>query len=80
MANRAIAGFTQSFWNADDNCLFDVIRAGYTDRRIRPNQLFALSLPYPLVVRSKGESILQIVERELLTPMGLRTLARGEAA
>lgn len=79
MANRAIAGFTQSFWNTDENCLFDVIRTGYTDRRIRPNQLFALSLPYPLVIRSKGESILQIVERELLTPMGLRTLACGEA-
>lgn len=78
MANRAIAGFTQSFWNTDEHCLFDVVRPGQADRCIRPNQLFALSLPYPLVIRSKGESILQAVERELVTPMGLRTLARGE--
>ena len=79
MASRAIAGFTKSFWNAEDNCLFDAIRPGYADRRIRPNQLFALSLPYPLVTRGKGESILQIVESRLLTPMGLRTLAPGDA-
>ena len=79
MANRAIVGFTQSFWNGNQNCLFDVIRAGYADSCIRPNQLFALSLPYPLLIRSKGEAMLKVVERELVTPMGLRTLAQGES-
>jgi len=71
MATQAITGFTGSFWNPDTACLYDLIG----DPSIRPNQLFALSLPYPLVIRSKGESILDVVERDLLTPMGLRTLA-----
>jgi len=76
MANQAISGFTNSFWNPDKSCLNDVIG----DSQIRPNQLFALSLPFPLVIRSKGELILETVERTLLTPMGLRTLAPGEAS
>lgn len=73
MANQAIAGFTQLFWNEDEGCLCDLVG----DPTVRPNQLFALSLPYPLVIRSKGESILQVVERDLLTPVGLRTLRPG---
>ncbi|MBM3758629.1 MAG: hypothetical protein FJW36_00115 [Acidobacteria bacterium] len=71
MANQAIDGFTRSFWNPQEGCLFDLLG----DPSIRPNQLFALSLPFPLVIRSKGESILSVVERDLLTPNGLRTLS-----
>jgi predicted glycogen debranching enzyme len=78
LANRAIAGFTRSFWNESKGCLYDCIRPGYADPRLRPNQLFVLSLPFPLVIRSKGESILQTVEQKLLTPYGLRTLAPDE--
>jgi predicted glycogen debranching enzyme len=74
MANQAIAGFTASFWNVEKGCLFDVLG----DAQIRPNQLFALSLPFPLVTRAKGEAILRVVESKLLTPMGLRTLAPEE--
>jgi predicted glycogen debranching enzyme len=76
LANNAISGFTESFWNQDKGCLYDIIG----DPAIRPNQLFALSLPYPLVIRSKAESILEVVERDLLTPMGLRTLAPSDPA
>ncbi|WP_031495714.1 amylo-alpha-1,6-glucosidase [Bryobacter aggregatus] len=78
MANRAISGFTRSFWNPSKACLYDVIRPDFADGRVRPNQLFALSLPFPLAIRSKAESILQVVDQQLLTPFGLRTLAPGE--
>lgn len=75
MANRAIAGFTERFWNPQRGCLYDVLGSD----QIRPNQLFALSLPYPLVIRSKAESILHVVERDLLTSKGLRTLSPRDA-
>ena len=75
LANRTISGFTTYFWNEERGCLYDTIRPGIRDGRIRPNQLFALSLPYPLVVRSKAERILSLVEEHLLTPYGLRTLS-----
>ena len=78
MANHAIAGFTASFWNRTAGCLYDVIRDDGWDDKIRPNQLFALSLPFPMVIRSKAESILEVVERDLVTPTGLRTLAPHE--
>jgi predicted glycogen debranching enzyme len=74
LANRMIEGFTRKFWNVRRQCLFDVLG----DEAVRPNQLFALSLPYPLVIRSKGEAILRRVEEELLTPVGLRTLSPAD--
>lgn len=74
-ANRAIGGFTAKFWNEERGCLRDTL----TSDAVRPNQLFALSLPYPMVIRSKAEAVLQVVERELVTPVGVRTLAPGEA-
>jgi predicted glycogen debranching enzyme len=76
LANRAIASFTTLFWNQEKRCLYDVIRLGFRDPKVRPNQLFALSLPYPLLIRSKAEQLLQVVESELLTPFGLRTLSK----
>lgn len=79
LANRTISGFTMYFWNEERGCLYDTIRPGIRDGRVRPNQLFALSLPYPLVVRSKAERILEVVEAELLTPYGLRTLSPQDA-
>src|SRR5262249_7469757 len=48
------------------------------DARIRPNQVIALSLPFPLVSPGRARSILRVVERDLLTHVGLRTLAPGE--
>src|SRR5262249_62200768 len=55
-------------------CLCDV--AG--DPSIRPNQLFAISLPYPLIDGDRAASVLGVVEERLLTPVGLRTLDPGD--
>jgi predicted glycogen debranching enzyme len=59
--------------------LYDVIdvegRAGVVDAALRPNQLFALALAPSLVPPERARAILDLVERTLLTPLGLRTLA-----
>jgi len=65
----ATAAFERSFWNG--RYLSDVVG----DDRLRPNQLFALSLPYLCVSPEQGKAMLEIIESELLTPVGLRTLA-----
>ena len=76
LAELARASFHGLFWNEAGNCLFDYINpAGEPDAAVRPNQIFALSLPYPIITGSRGRSIVEIVERELLTPYGLRSLS-----
>ena len=51
---------------------------GSAHEALRPNQLLALALPFPVVGRRRGRAVLQRVARELLTPVGLRTLAPGD--
>ncbi len=50
------------------------------DARIRPNQLFSISLPFPLLDRGRAKSVVTVVHDKLLTAVGLRTLARDDAA
>lgn len=76
LAELARASFHGLFWNDAGNCLFDYINpAGEPDAAVRPNQIFALSLPHPIVTGPRGRAIIEIVERELLTPYGLRSLS-----
>jgi predicted glycogen debranching enzyme len=77
-AERVADAFGRAFWNPRRGCLFDVVGPDGSDDRIRPNQLLALSLPYPLLTPEQRRSVLTVVERELLTEVGVRTLARGE--
>ncbi len=77
---RGRAGFAR-FWNAGRGCLYDVIDVGggdTCDPSIRPNQLFALSLPYCALERQHTGAVLDTCARELLTSHGLRSLAAGE--
>lgn len=74
MASRVEQAFGQAFWNEKCQCLFDVVRDGWGDPAVRPNQIFALSLPHSPLDREKQRSVLTIVERQLLTPYGLRSL------
>jgi glycogen debranching enzyme len=67
--------FGQVFWNERLGCLYDVVGETGGDPTIRPNQIFALSLPLPLIVGDRARSVLDTVERKLLTPVGLRSLA-----
>jgi glycogen debranching enzyme len=65
------------FWNESEQCLYDVVDEE-SDGSIRPNQIFAISLHHPLITGEKAKSILNVVERELLTPFGLRTLSHKD--
>ena len=66
--------FQTTFWNEELHCLYDCVDDEFKDASIRPNQIFALSLPYPLLAGDKALSVLQTVKERLLTPVGLRSL------
>ena len=77
-ALRVEGSFRAKFWNARQNCLFDVLAPEGPVEKIRPNQIFASSLPHGLLETPQQQAIVRVVERELLTSVGLRTLARGD--
>jgi predicted glycogen debranching enzyme len=74
LAQTALGSFNEQFWSTETNCLFDVVDGSRKDVSIRPNQVIALSLGYPMISGDRARSVLDVVERELLTPFGLRTL------
>jgi len=76
-ANATRDSFQRKFWNEQKGCLYDVLGAA-NDASIRPNQLFSVSLPFPLLDRERAQSVVSVVRNELLTPVGLRTLAPGD--
>jgi predicted glycogen debranching enzyme len=75
LADKACDSFNQLFWNEATGCLYDVIDGDTRDASIRPNQVIAISLTYTMVSNERSRSILNVIERELLTPRGLRTLS-----
>ena len=80
---RGRAAFVERFWNEELGRLADVVDVdhipGTRDDRFRPNQILAVGgLPVPLVDGKRGRRIVDAVERHLLTPVGLRSLAPGE--
>ena len=77
-AIRVARTFTDGFWDASSGRLFDVLLPAGPDRRLRPNQIFAVGLPFPLLDGERQRSVVRAVEKALLTPVGLRTLAPGE--
>jgi predicted glycogen debranching enzyme len=76
-AAAVLASFQTHFWNSQRQCLFDVVAPGGNDGSIRPNQIFAASLPYALLDPQRARSMLHVVNQNLLTPLGLRTLEPG---
>lgn len=77
-AQRVRDSFRAKFWNARRSCLFDVLAPEGPVEKVRPNQIFAVSLPHGLLDLSTQQAVVRVVERELLTPVGLRTLERGD--
>ena len=56
-------------------CLYDVLEPGGADPSIRPNQIFAVSLDYTMLNKESSRRIVEVVNRDLVTPYGLRTLS-----
>ena len=76
LAKKCKKAFEEKFYNPKTKCLYDVLGDG----KIRPNQLFALSLTYPIidVDSERAKNIINVVEKKLLNNYGLKTLAKGE--
>jgi predicted glycogen debranching enzyme len=69
------ASFNRRFWNPSAGCCYDVLDESGSDPSIRPNQLLAISLPFPVLIESRHEPVLEVVRKLLMTPFGPRTLA-----
>ena len=76
LADMCKASFNDKFYNIRTKCLYDVLGDG----KIRPNQLFALSLTNPIIEPNSdiAKSVIEVVEKKLLNAYGLKTLAKGE--
>ena len=75
-ARQAAASFNARFWNDRTGYLFDVVDGEHgDDPACRPNQIFALSLDHPALSPDRWRPVFDAVTRELLTPLGLRSLA-----
>ena len=85
LADLAEASFLARFPGPATGGLADVVDAdgvpGRIDRRVRPNQIFAVGgLPFPLLTGTAARQVVDLVEAQLLTPLGLRTLAPDDPA
>jgi predicted glycogen debranching enzyme len=77
-AERAYRSFNERFWNPATGYLFDVVDGEHgNDAACRPNQVFAISLPHAVLDRSRWEAVMNVVTQQLVTPVGLRSLAPG---
>lgn len=76
LAENCKRSFQEKFYNKRKKCLYDVLG----DSKIRPNQLFSLSLTYPVIEPNSemAMNIMNVVEKKLLNNYGLKTLAKGE--
>lgn len=72
-AEKVKESFNNKFWNEDTECLYDVVD-DYDDK-IRPNQIWAISLPYTMIDKDKAKKIVQTVYKHLYTCYGMRTLS-----
>ncbi len=80
-ADRARQSFNARFWCAERGWLYDVIDGeGVDDASLRPNQLFAVALPHPVLTEKHWPAVVNACQQQLLTPVGLRSLGPHEAA
>ena len=67
--------FIEAFWDQESRYLADCVRDGRRDMSVRPNQVIAVSMFHSPLTSEMIKSVLDVAERELLTPMGLRSLS-----
>jgi len=74
-AERIADSFRRCFWFEDGRYLYDCVTDNFKDTSIRPNQILAVSLPFSPLDARQQKAVVDCVEKELLTPYGLRTLS-----
>jgi predicted glycogen debranching enzyme len=80
IAEKTKESFGEKFWNARMGCLYDVVGEGESDDSLRPNQILAVALDFGMLDVARNQKIVNVVQRELLTPYGLRTLGRDDSS
>jgi len=70
--------FNRLLWNDKGGYLYDVVNGGPPDASIRPNQIFAVSLPHTMLSPERARAVVETVQQHLLTPYGLRSLAPSD--
>ena len=74
-AEMAKKSFVEKFWNSEKNCLFDVVSQERKDASIRPNQIFAVALDFPILDLEKQLAVVAVVYEKLWVTYGLRTVS-----
>lgn len=74
-AEQVKESFNAKFWDSANQCLFDVVDGYEPDDHIRPNQVYAVSLPFSLLPEEQEKAVVALVEKELFVGCGLRSLA-----
>ncbi len=78
MAEKVRKSFSEKFWNPKKEYLFDVVSEHGTDPSLRPNQVIAASLDFPILDSGKGEKVVEIVWKKLWGSYGLKTLPNDD--
>jgi predicted glycogen debranching enzyme len=78
LAAKVKQSFGKAFWISPFRGLCDVVNGSQKDQKIRPNQIFAVSLPHSALSDEQQAAVVEVVRRELLTPYGLRTLSASD--
>jgi predicted glycogen debranching enzyme len=78
MAESIRKSFIDVFWNQNAECLYDVVTQNYSDSKVRPNQIMAVSLSYPVIGGLKAEKVIRKIWSELYTAYGLRSLSPND--
>jgi predicted glycogen debranching enzyme len=79
LAELIAPAFVRTFWNSPQGCLFDCVSDAGPDATLRPNQIFAVSLPYSPLAPQQQVQVVRTVTRHLLTPLGLRSLSPSDS-
>lgn len=79
LADHVHEHFARTFWISPFRGLCDVVDGTRRDASVRPNQIFAASLPHSALTEDQRHAVVEVVRRELLTPYGLRTLSASDS-
>lgn len=75
LADKVKDSFVKKFWNPEKNCLYDVVDDKENDDKIRPNQIWAVSLPHTMLSKEQEKAVVNTVVSHLYATYGLRSLS-----
>ncbi|MGL5870549.1 amylo-alpha-1,6-glucosidase [Clostridium chrysemydis] len=77
LGEKVKESFNREFWSEEDKYLYDALSDTLKDNSIRPNAVYAVSLPFTMLDKEKEKMILDKIYEELYTPFGLRSLDKN---